>query len=208
MDTQALALAITKALAYTENGGKPDANNEKAGRSGELKSIFQFEPATWKTYSKEVTGQDNLPLTPENEGGVVYSKVTSWLKQGYNTMQIASLWNAGQPDAYKDNIGTNKEGVAFNTPEYAKKVQAYTDQFMNEPSPQQASGQHPEQDPNMQKLMAIAEQAKQNPPADSQPQGQGQSPLPLQNVNGGANFSTPPSSQGMLPQLAQQNAIG
>ena len=125
--------AIVKALAYTENGGAPDLKNPSAGQSGELKSVFQFMPDTWKVYTKQM-GEENLPMTPENETKVVYSKVQHWLSQGYDVNQIASMWNAGEqkPDAYKYNRGTNKQGVPFNTIKYAKKVSDYTQKFQND----------------------------------------------------------------------------
>lgn len=128
--------SIVKALAFAENGGKPDISNPKAGKTGETKSIFQFTPDTWKVYSKQTSGQDNLPMNAQNESQVVYHKVEDWVNQGYNVEQIASMWNAGEqrPDAYKQNWkGTNKKyGVAFDTPAYAKKVADYAHQFQNE----------------------------------------------------------------------------
>lgn len=135
MDKGKLAFAITKALAYTENGGKPNMNNLSSGKSGEMKSIFQFEPSTWKLYAKQELGDPNAPLTNENEAVVVHKKVSDWLDAGYKPEQIASMWNAGErrPDAYKEGwSGTNSSGVHFDTPTYAKKVADYTKQFMNE----------------------------------------------------------------------------
>lgn len=122
---------IVKALAFTENGGAPNIDNPSAGASGETKSIFQFMPDTWKQYSQQAAGKV-LPLNAENEATVVYSKVANWEKQGYTPEQIASMWNAGEqnPDAYKQSYkGTNKEGVAFNTPVYVKKFTNYLKQF-------------------------------------------------------------------------------
>lgn len=140
MDKQKLALLITKALAYTENGGKP--TTAKAGKSGELKSIFQFLPSTWKLYSKQVLGQD-VPLTLESEAYVVHKKVSDWIDhleedgtpEEEIPLKIASMWNAGErkADAYKENHkGTNKYGVAYDTPAYAKKVGNYVKEFSNE----------------------------------------------------------------------------
>ena len=124
-------LAIVKAIAYAENGGKP--KEIKAGKTGEMKSIFQFTPDTWKHYAKQISGDENLQMTPENESLVTYHKVGEWIKKGYNTEQIASMWNAGEhrPDAYKQNWkGINKKyGVAYDTPAYAKKVSDYAKQF-------------------------------------------------------------------------------
>jgi hypothetical protein len=135
MDNDALALLVTKALAYTENGGKPNTANPSAGASGEMKSIFQFMPDTWKLYAKQELGDPNAPLTNENEAVVVHKKVKGWLEAGYKPEQIASMWNAGErrPNAYKENWrGTNKAGVAYDTPAYAKKFVSYMDKFKNE----------------------------------------------------------------------------
>jgi len=135
MDKDKQIAVILKALAYTENGGEP--KQIKAGKSGEMKSIFQFTPETWKLYSKQALGQE-VPLTPEAEVEVVHKKVSDWVDHGFTTEQIASMWNAGErrPDAYKEgHKGTNKFGVNYDTPAYAKKVASYVKQFENEPGP-------------------------------------------------------------------------
>lgn len=126
MDNKTKALIYTKALALTENGGK--IGEPKAGKTGEMKSIFQYTPNTWKAYSKEITGKE-LPLTKENEVLVTHQKVQKWVDEGKTGEQIASMWNAGpgKPNAYKENWkGVNKKyGVAYDTPAYAKKFMAY-----------------------------------------------------------------------------------
>lgn len=128
---------IVKALAYAENGGSPNISSPSAGKTGEMKSIFQFTPDTWKLYAKQASGQDNLPMTPENEAMVVYHKVSDWKQKGYTPEQIASMWNAGEqrPDAYKQNWkGVNKKyGVAYDTPAYVNKVTNYMKQFDSQP---------------------------------------------------------------------------
>lgn len=125
---------IVKALAYVENGGKPTA--PKAGKTGELKSTFQYKPDTWDIYSTQVSGKKGLPLTPENEAAVTYAKVDNWLKEGRIPEQIYSMWNAGEqrPDAYKQNFkGVNKKyGVAYDTPKYVEKAMSYLKQFEGE----------------------------------------------------------------------------
>lgn len=132
--------SIVKALAYTENGGKLDLNKLQAGKSGEMKSIFQFKPSTWKLYAKQTSGNPELPPTPENESLVVYHKVGDWYNhlksEGVSDddipLKIASMWNAGEnnSDAYKNNWkGTNSYGVKYDTPAYAKKVANYTKEF-------------------------------------------------------------------------------
>lgn len=124
---QTLALAITKAIGLTENGGTPDLQHLQAGKSGEMKSIFQFTPATWKNYAQQIAGNPNLPLTPDNETRVVAGKVEKWLQEGYKPEQIFSMWNAGtgEPDAYtgkfsdgQPSVGKNKYGVHYDVPSY------------------------------------------------------------------------------------------
>lgn len=148
IDPAKLAIAITKGLGYAENGGKPNIDNPLKGKTGEMKSIFQFEPATWKLYSKEVFGKE-VPMTADNESNVVLAKVSKWvqkkLKEGKKPEQIipeiASAWNAGpaESNAYTGHFSdgsssksTNKKyGVKFDVPDYAKRVTDYTNQFLN-----------------------------------------------------------------------------
>lgn len=138
MNNEQLAKAIVKAIGYTENGGKPDPTKTRAGKTGEMKSVFQFTPDTWKNYSKQVFGKET-PLTPDAETYVVHQKVTKWLEQGYTPKQIASIWNAGpgEPNAYTGKFsdgspsrGVNKKyGVKFDVPSYADKVDKYVSEF-------------------------------------------------------------------------------
>ncbi len=129
--------AITKGLAYQENGGKPDIDNPSIGKTGELKSIFQFEPATWKADAKEILGDENAPLTPDNETYIVEHEVSKMLDEGYNVKQIASTWNSGDKNAYtgkfsdgSPSVGVNqKYGVKYNVPVYANGVSNYAKQF-------------------------------------------------------------------------------
>ncbi len=135
-ENTALTYAITKALAYQENGGKP--TSPKAGASGELKSIFQFEPGTWVKDSQEILGKSNIPITPDNETKVVTGMVSKWIDKGYSVKQMASMWNAGvgEPDAYtgkfsdgSPSTGKNSYGVKYNVPAYANSVANYAKQF-------------------------------------------------------------------------------
>lgn len=146
--------ATTKAIGYAENGGAPNVNNPSAGKTGELKSIFQFEPATWKAFAKEYLGNADAPVTPDNETTVVMKRVGERLDEGYTVKQIASEWNSGDKDAYtgkftdgSPSVGVNeKYGVKFNVPAYANTVNNYAKQFYtqmqqtpNTPSPQPQS---------------------------------------------------------------------
>lgn len=135
-EKELLANAITKGIAYQENGGKLDLDNPVAGKSGEMKSIFQFTPNTWKGYSKEAFGKE-MPLNNDNETYVVKHKVKKWIDEGKTASQIASMWNAGEghPNAYKEDWrGTNTHGVHYDTPAYAKNVLKYSKKFYQENS--------------------------------------------------------------------------
>jgi len=172
---------LTKAIAYTENGGKPDIKNTKAGKTGETKSVFQFEPATWSNYSKQVFGKV-VPETPDAETYVVQQKVTNWLKQGNTPQQILSMWNAGvgEPNAYtgkfsdgSPSVGTNeKYGVEYNVPEYVDKGMNYLKQFSdsNEPQPNTPTGTTQTSTPPVAQITP-APKTPTSPVAQTPPQG-------------------------------------
>jgi hypothetical protein len=172
--------AITKAIAYTENGGKPDLKNPKKGKTGETASIFQFEPATWKNDAQQVLGNPDAPLTPENETTVVDTKVKQWLQKGYTPQQIFSMWNAGvgEPDAYtgKFSDGTSssgvnpKYGVAYSVPKYVDTAMSYLKEF--NPSVQTSDSDTTDDsttptmkgsDDKMNKIISMMVQAKSEP---------------------------------------------
>lgn len=194
--------AITKAIAYAENGGKPNLANPSAGASGEMKSIYQFTPATWKGYAKEIAGDENLPLTNETESYIVHEKVKKWVEKGYNTEQIASMWNAGpgRPNAYKENWkGTNKYGVKYDTPAYAKRVSDYATTFeKSDPFIETDRGTGPANDESKFSLSLKAKKPEEGAPQQDLAQKllatarKFQSPQPQQN--------NPPQGGGLLQQ--------
>lgn len=119
------ALALTKAIRATESGG----NYSATGDAGTSTGAYQYQPNTWKQYSKEVLGVDNAPMTPENQNAVTYGKIKTWKDSGMGPAEIAAAWNAGEgkakSGAWTSNIGVNKINgvdVPYNTPEYAQKV--------------------------------------------------------------------------------------
>jgi hypothetical protein len=125
LDPQVVNLA--KSIRQTESGG--DYNTP--GKSGELGG-YQFTKDTWNTEAPKYG--INTPLsqaTPEQQNAVAYNQIKAWKDQGKDVTQIASMWNAGQgePDAYtgkfsdgSPSTGTNKYGVKFDVPAYAKSV--------------------------------------------------------------------------------------
>lgn len=118
LDSQAVNLA--KAIRQTESGGDFTAS----GKSGEY-GAYQYTEPTWEKDS--VAAGVKVPLkqsTREQQNQVAYTKIKSLKDQGYNPGQIASIWNSGNPEAYKDSTykGTNKSGVHFDVPAYAESV--------------------------------------------------------------------------------------
>lgn len=114
------AVNLAKAIRQTESGG----NFTAKGKSGEY-GAYQFTEPTWNSYSKK--HGVNAPLntaSPQQQNEVAYRQIKEWKDQGYNPGQIASMWNSGKPDAYLDPeyTGTNKHGVRYDVPAYAKSV--------------------------------------------------------------------------------------
>jgi uncharacterized protein (UPF0297 family) len=116
--------ALVSAMGEVESGpqGGPDAYKTR-GASGEF-GRYQFMPKTWQEWSKESGISTPLEQSSiEEQNKVAYNKVKQWKDQGYNPAQIASMWNSGDPDAYKrDHVGINSQGVKYNTPEHVRKV--------------------------------------------------------------------------------------
>lgn len=114
---------LAKALRDNEGGLDPT----KRGKSGEY-GMYQFMPDTWK--SKAAAAGVNVPLeqsTKEQQNEVAYKTLARWKQEhpDWNVGNFASAWNAGEgaPNAYQENHkGTNAQGVAYDTPTYAKKV--------------------------------------------------------------------------------------
>lgn len=199
MENKPTVESVLKAIAYTENGGKPDINNPVKGKTGEMASIFQFTPATWKAVSKQVYGQD-VPLTPDTETHAMEQVIAEKLKK-YTPEQIASMHNAGagEPDAYtgkfsdgSPSVGINKEyGVKYDVPAYVKKFDSYLKEF-SDPSSQLA-------DQNAK----AADQIKNGEMLDKGYQA----PAPAGQSSNQGLIATPNKSvqTGQLPQLALAN---
>ncbi len=141
--------ALTQAIALNENGGKVDLNNLRAGQSGEMKSIFQYTPNTWKAYSNEIYGKE-VPLDNNSEIQVTAGKVAKWLAAGYKPEQIFSMWNAGsgEPNAWTGQFshgraskGVNSYNVPFDVPGYVKKGMTYYQQGLQGGGAQMQGGQ-------------------------------------------------------------------
>lgn len=115
---------IAKSIRQVETGNRPVKPME--GDVGGA-SRYQFTYGTWKQYAKQYLGDENAPLTEENENKVAYKKIKEWKDDGYNIGQVASMWNAGEgrPNAYVENwrkVDPATGKVIFDTPAYAEKV--------------------------------------------------------------------------------------
>lgn len=137
--TDQQALNLTKAMRKAETGSSTDPYNTK-GASGES-GAYQFMPKTWSAWSKQYLGQENAPMTVENQNKVAYSRVKERKDAGLSPAQIASEWNSGDPDAYKaGKKGVNSQGVAYDVPAHVKKVSDYYRELSGSSSPQMGVG--------------------------------------------------------------------
>jgi hypothetical protein len=78
-------------------------------------------PASWSSWAGQYLGNPNAPMTPENQDKVAEAHIQDLLNQGYNSKQIALIWNGGQPI---EKRGVNKFGVRYDSGAYANKVLA------------------------------------------------------------------------------------
>lgn len=126
MDEKALALAKAIRKAETGTSSKP---YQAKGASGET-GAYQFMPDTWRQWSKQYLGKENAPLSVENQNKVAYSRIKELKDQGYKPAEIASMWNSGRADSYKQGKkGTNKYGASYDVPAYVAKVSSYYKQL-------------------------------------------------------------------------------
>lgn len=133
LDKQAVNLA--KAIRRAETGSSTDPYNAR-GASGEIGG-YQFMPDTWKNLSKKHLGDENAPLSVENQNKVAYMEIKSLKDQGYTPAQIASIWNSGQADTYKTGgVGVNAQGVEYNVPKYVSTVSNYYRELSGTPQVQ------------------------------------------------------------------------
>lgn len=118
-------LALTKAIRQKESGG----NYSAIGDNGTSRGAYQYQPNTWRQYSKEILGDENAEMSEANQNAVTYGKIKQWRDQGMGPAQIAAAWNAGPQRAldgsWANHIGTTTRGgreLAYNTPQYVKDV--------------------------------------------------------------------------------------
>jgi len=133
LDPQALNLA--KAIRRKETGGHADPYNAR-GASGET-GAYQFMPETWKQWAGQYLQNPNAEYSIENQNRVAYSRIKELKDQGHTPVQIASLWNSGDKNAYTGvrsdgktkTVGRIKNSagveVDIDVPQYARDVSQY-----------------------------------------------------------------------------------
>lgn len=98
------------------------------GLSGE-QGCFQYQDATWRSYSTQVAGEV-LTMTPENERMVTEGMISFWIDEGISDRGILLIWNQGSATGWgpgdKDcYAGVNSHGVPYDSCEYAKNGLEY-----------------------------------------------------------------------------------
>jgi hypothetical protein len=114
-------IALSKALAQHESSMNPNA----VGDAGTSHGIAQWQSGTWKAEAKDVLGDENAPMSLQNQKAVLQTTVAEWKAQGLNPAQIAAKWNSGSPDGWENKIGTttiNGQQVHYDVPKYVKSV--------------------------------------------------------------------------------------
>lgn len=158
------AVNLAKAIRQTESGG----NFQAKGKSGEY-GAYQYTPATWEGDSKKYGVNVSLDqATPAQQNEVAYKKIKALKDAGHNVGEIASIWNSGNPTAYKDPsyTGTNKHGAKFDVPAYAKSVATAYQSIKG--------GGQPQMDPNNPSSISSTENASgasELPPTEQQQGG-------------------------------------
>lgn len=114
-------IALSKAIFQHESGGDFNA----VGDAGTSHGAGQWQPATWKAQAKDVLGDENAAMTPQNQKAVIQVTIAKDKASGLNPAQIAAKWNSGQPDGWENKIGTttiNGQQIKYNVPAYVKAV--------------------------------------------------------------------------------------
>lgn len=135
---------LAKAIRQRESGG----NFNAVGDAGTSHGGYQFQKNTWKQYAKEVLGDENAEMTPQNQNAVAYGKIKKWKDGGKSAAEIAAMWNAGENigDRWMTNKGKttiNGKVLTYDTPQYVKDVTDLYQQFKSQ-TPQQTTQTQPQ----------------------------------------------------------------
>lgn len=114
-------IALSKAIFQHESGGNFDA----VGDAGTSHGAGQWQAATWKAQAKDVLGDANAQMTPDNQKAVIQVSIAKDKAAGLNPAQIAAKWNSGSPTGWENKIGTttiNGQQIHYDVPAYVKAV--------------------------------------------------------------------------------------
>lgn len=114
-------IALSRAILKRESGG----NFNAVGDAGTSHGAGQWQSATWKAQAKQVLGDENAAMTPQNQKAVIAGSVAIDKANGLNPAQIAAKWNSGQPNGWENKIGVttiNGQQIKYNVPQYVKDV--------------------------------------------------------------------------------------
>lgn len=134
-DKQALALAHAIALQESGQNGRPNYN--AVGDNGTSHGAYQWQPGNYEAAAKEA-GLDPSDFSPATQDKVAYYQVKKYKDRGLDPGQIASIWNSGSPDNWKDHSGTttiNGKEIHYDTPAYVNGVKKYYQQLAASQTP-------------------------------------------------------------------------
>lgn len=137
---------LTKAIFQHESG----TNYNAKGDAGTSSGAGQWQAATWKGQAKDVLGDENAPMTPENQSVVAQGTIRKLIKQGKNAADIAAIWNSGSDKDWQDKVGTttiNGQQIKYNVPKYVKDVTDLYHTYKGQPSDQTQSNGSATQSP-------------------------------------------------------------
>src|SRR6266853_4206025 len=134
------AVNLARAIRKRESGG--DYN--KSGDSGSSLGAYQWNnqpngksvplqkgelPSNFVSWAKEAN-LDPTDFSPNNQDMVAYNKIKKLKDAGHNVLDIAAIWNGGDPKRQDPNYVTSsglpsqKKGV-YDVPAYANAVNDY-----------------------------------------------------------------------------------
>lgn len=119
MDQDVINLA--KAIRQKESKG----NFNAVGDAGTSHGGYQWQDATWKANARDILGDENAQMTPDNQNAVAYGVILKDKQKGLNPAQIAAKWNSGKTEGWENMIGEttiNGQKVKYNVPQYVKDV--------------------------------------------------------------------------------------
>lgn len=135
-------IALTKAIFQHESGGDYNA----VGDAGTSHGAGQWQPATWKGEAKDILGDENAPMSKDNQRAVAQASIAKDKAAGLNPAQIAAKWNSGSPDGWENKIGTttiNGQQIKYNVPQYVKSVTDLYQQYKGQGTADTQSGYNP-----------------------------------------------------------------